>query len=88
MDAASRLNVDGNTKNYVFVNALGLGARNLGGGEKMFSTRAQTVYVEGEAANVTLRAGEWGLAYVIPRRGMAILCSEDRKRLAIGMVPN
>ena len=36
MDAASRLNVDGNTKNYVFVNALGLGARNLGGGERCF----------------------------------------------------
>jgi D-amino-acid oxidase len=35
----------------------------------MFPTRGQTVYVEGEGANIVIRTGEWGLAYAIPRKG-------------------
>jgi hypothetical protein len=56
-------------QDYVFVNSLGFGARKLVPDDKMFPTRGQTVYVEGEAKNVSARIGDWGLAYVIPRRG-------------------
>lgn len=66
-DAASKLNAE--LRDYVFVNALGMGARKLIGDDKMFPTRGQTVYVEGEATDITIRTGEWGLAYVIPRKG-------------------
>ncbi|KAG0646008.1 D-amino-acid oxidase [Hyphodiscus hymeniophilus] len=66
-DAASKLKVE--AQDYVFVNALGMGAMKLVPDDKMFPTRGKTVYVEGEAKNITARLGDWGLAYVIPRRG-------------------
>jgi D-amino-acid oxidase len=66
-DAASKLNLE--VQDHVFVNALGMGARTLIGDDKMFPTRGQTVYVVGEARYITVRKGEWGIAYVIPRRG-------------------
>jgi hypothetical protein len=46
-----------------------MGARQLVDDQKMFPTRGQTIYVESEAANITVQTGEWGLVYVIPRKG-------------------
>lgn len=66
-DAALGLGVDG--RGSLFVNALGMGARKVIGDEKMFPTRGQTVFVEGEAKDIIIRTGEWGIAYVIPRKG-------------------
>lgn len=67
-DALLKLGIGGH-EDYVFVNALVIGARKLVGDEKMFPTRDKTVYVEGETTDVALRMGDWVLAYVISRRG-------------------
>jgi hypothetical protein len=70
-DATSKLNLDVEVegRDVVFINALGMGARKLVGDEKMYPTRGQTVFVEGEAKDITIRTGKWGVAYVIPWKG-------------------
>lgn len=59
----------------VFVNATGLGARELVGDRRMFPTRGQTVLVRGEAAAARTRVGKGYITYCIPRpgSGMTIL---------------
>ncbi|KAF4633136.1 hypothetical protein G7Y89_g4991 [Cudoniella acicularis] len=54
---------------YAYVNATGLGAMSIVGDEAMFPTRGQTLYVKGEVEKATMRVGNWGVAYAIPRIG-------------------
>ncbi|KAI9808393.1 MAG: hypothetical protein M1827_007490 [Pycnora praestabilis] len=69
--AADAAATAGKGKVDVFVNATGLGAREVGLGsdETIFPTRGQTVLVKGEADMVRTRLGHDSVAYVIPRRG-------------------
>ena len=54
---------------YAFVNATGLGARELVPDDKMYPTRGQTVVVKGEAEKATTFEGKDNIRYVIPRIG-------------------
>lgn len=52
---------------HAFVNATGLGARELVPDDKMYPTRGQTVIVEGEAEKASTFEGIDHIKYVIPR---------------------
>ena len=54
---------------HAFVNATGLGARELVPDSKMFPTRGQTVLVKGEAEKASTLEGVGCIRYVIPRKG-------------------
>lgn len=66
----------------LFVNATGLGARELVGDEKVFPTRGQTVLVKGEAHTIRTREMKDRINYVLPRRrtGMTVLGGTKDKR--------
>ena len=54
---------------YAFINATGLGARDLVPDNKMYPTRGQTIVVRGEAKRVSTFEGIGTIRYVIPRKG-------------------
>jgi len=54
---------------YAFVNATGLGARELVPDKRMYPTRGQTILVRGEAEKVSTLEGKGSIRYVIPRKG-------------------
>jgi D-amino-acid oxidase len=53
---------------WAYVNATGLGSKDLANDDTMFPVRGQTIYVKGEAEKVVLAVKE-PMAYVIPRIG-------------------
>ena len=57
------------SKPACFVNATGLGAKQLCGDDAMFPIRGQTVLVKGEARSTITRVGGGYRAYCIPRPG-------------------
>ncbi|KAG7005537.1 hypothetical protein G7Y79_00019g047170 [Physcia stellaris] len=54
---------------YAFVNATGLGARELVPDTNMYPTRGQTILVRGEASKASTFEGIGTINYVIPRKG-------------------
>lgn len=54
---------------HAFVNATGLGARELVPDERMYPTRGQTIVVRGEADKVSTFEGIDSIRYIIPRKG-------------------
>lgn len=52
-----------------FVNATGLGSKDLVGDSNVFPTRGQTIFVRGESKQISAQIGKGTIAYVIPRVG-------------------
>lgn len=68
LGSAEKLAQEGGTENVdVFINATGLGARELCGDDGVHPIRGQTVLVKGEAAATRTRHGDGYIAYCIPR---------------------
>ncbi|KAF2156725.1 DAO-domain-containing protein [Myriangium duriaei CBS 260.36] len=73
--AASLASVAGTVKRItrshpaVWVNALGLGAKDIAHDDSMYPVKGQTVLVKGEADAIRTALYEGGISYVIPRPG-------------------
>ncbi|MCJ1298753.1 hypothetical protein MMC08_001543 [Hypocenomyce scalaris] len=70
---------------HAWVNATGLGARELVGDDDMYPVRGQTVLVTGEARGVRTRvgSGKEEIAYVIPRKGSGMTVLGGTKEVGV-----